>query len=179
MTKDLQYYATDPKAMELLLEQESFSKKVWEPACGGGHLCEVLKKHGHDVKTTDIVDRGYPGTVVKDFFDFTEEDVKREGARDIITNPPVNMARQFAEQALSISPKGTKVAMFTRLLFLEGRDRQLFFKLNPPKVVYVSSGRIACGKDGVFTPKEHSAVAYAWFIWEKGFKGEPIIKWFN
>ena len=28
------YYATDPKAMELLLEKEQFSKNIWECACG-------------------------------------------------------------------------------------------------------------------------------------------------
>lgn len=30
------YYATEPKATELLLEQEKFSEIVWECACGGG-----------------------------------------------------------------------------------------------------------------------------------------------
>lgn len=24
-----------------------------------------------------------------------------------------------------------------------------------------------------------SAVAYAWFVWEKGFHGDTIIKWIN
>ena len=24
-----------------------------------------------------------------------------------------------------------------------------------------------------------SAVAYAWYVWEKGYKGETIIKWIN
>ena len=23
------------------------------------------------------------------------------------------------------------------------------------------------------------AVCYAWYIWEKGFTGEPTIRWFN
>lgn len=26
---------------------------------------------------------------------------------------------------------------------------------------------------------EPKAVAYAWFIWVKGFKGNPVIKWVN
>ena len=30
------YYATEPKAVELLLEREKFSKTIWECACGGG-----------------------------------------------------------------------------------------------------------------------------------------------
>jgi len=29
------YYATDPKAVEMLLELEQFSPVIWEPACGG------------------------------------------------------------------------------------------------------------------------------------------------
>lgn len=44
------YYATDPKAMELLLAEEAFDSHVWECACGEGHLSEVLEKHGYDVK---------------------------------------------------------------------------------------------------------------------------------
>lgn len=32
------YYATEPKAMELLLEVEQFSPVIWECACGGGSL---------------------------------------------------------------------------------------------------------------------------------------------
>jgi len=24
-----------------------------------------------------------------------------------------------------------------------------------------------------------SAVAYAWFVWQKGYKGDTVIKWFN
>lgn len=34
----LDYYATDPIAAKLLLEQEEFSKNIWECACGEGHL---------------------------------------------------------------------------------------------------------------------------------------------
>jgi len=36
------YYATEPKAVELLLEQEKFLPKIWEPACGEGHISKVL-----------------------------------------------------------------------------------------------------------------------------------------
>jgi len=26
-------------------------------------------------------------------------------------------------------------------------------------------------------PKEGGCVAYAWFVWEKGYMGLPVIKW--
>lgn len=32
---DLDYYATDPAAVEALLAVEDFTRAVWEPACGG------------------------------------------------------------------------------------------------------------------------------------------------
>ena len=53
------YYATDPIAIELLLDKEKFSDNVWECACGEGHLSKVLEEHGHQVYSTDLIDRGY------------------------------------------------------------------------------------------------------------------------
>jgi len=53
------YYATEPKAIELLLEREKFSTNIWEPACGEGHISKVLLSHGHQVFSTDLIYRGY------------------------------------------------------------------------------------------------------------------------
>lgn len=36
------YYATEPKATQLLCDVEHFSPTVWECACGEGHMSEVL-----------------------------------------------------------------------------------------------------------------------------------------
>ena len=77
---------------------------------------------------------------------------------------------------------GTKVAMFLKVQFLEGKERRKLFEKHPPKVIYVASGRLLCAKNGEFEKMRQgggSAVAYAWFVWEKGFKGSPIIKWIN
>ena len=53
------YYATDPKAMELLLEKETFSNNIWECACGSGELSNVLAAHGYNVLSTDLIDRNF------------------------------------------------------------------------------------------------------------------------
>ena len=53
------YYATEPKATELLLSLEKFSPNIWECACGGGHMAKVLKENGYEVKATDLIYRGY------------------------------------------------------------------------------------------------------------------------
>ena len=176
------YYATEPKALELLLELEQFDHYVWEPACGEGHLSEVLKSHGYNVKSSDIVNRGYSGTEILDFLKVKKEDVKREIPRDIITNPPYKYAKEFVEHALDISMGSVKVAMFLKVQFLEGKARKELFKKYPPKVIYVASSRLLCAKNGEFEKMKAgggSAVAYAWFIWEKGFKGDTVVRWFN
>lgn len=65
------------------------------------------------------------------------------------------------------------------LTFLEGKRRAEFFRCNPPIRVWVSSSRLKCAMNGDFDSVGSSATAYAWFIWERGFKGHPEIRWFN
>lgn len=170
------YYATDPKAVEALLKVEKFSPYVWESACGGGHIVGVLEKHGYKVKKSDIVNRGLQGTEIIDFLKVKKEDIKQDFSRDIITNPPYKFAKEFVENALKISMDGVKIAMFLKLTFLESKARKELFKKYPPKTVYVFAERMKCFANGVDDGKS-SAVAYAWFVWEKGFAGNPVIKW--
>ena len=127
------YYATEPKALELLLDLERFSPYVWECACGEGHLSEVLKARGYKVKSSDLIDRGYDGTEVIDFLKVQKEDIKRDYSRDIITNPPYKYAKEFIEKALDISMDSTKIAMFLKVQFLEGKERRKLFEKSPPK----------------------------------------------
>jgi hypothetical protein len=171
------YYATDPEALEVLLEREKFSPYIWECACGGGHLSKVLEDNCYNVKSSDIIDRGYEGTEIIDFLKVAKEDIKNDFSRDIITNPPYKYAKEFVEHALDISMDSVKVAMFLKLTFLEGQARKKLFKKYPPKTIYVFSRRVICAKNGDFKNVTSSAVAYAWFIWEKGFTGQPVIKW--
>lgn len=170
------YYATDPVAMELLLDIEQFSPDIWECACGEGHLSKVLESRGYHVMSTDLVDRGFgePGV------DFLKSDIMFDG--DIITNPPYKFAKEFVEHAIEHVTNGHRVAMFLKVQFLEGKARRELFEKYPPQYIYVSTNRICCCKNGDFSPeqrKNNSAQAYAWYIWEKGFTGEPTVRWFN
>lgn len=170
------YYATEPRALELLLEHENFNSNVWECAVGQHHLSNVLKLNGYNVKCSDIIDRGFGETEIIDFLNFNGT---YDG--DIITNPPYKYAKEFVEQALRIIPNGNKIAMFLKLTFLESKSRRELFEKYPPKTLYVSSSRLQCAKNGDFATKDKSgnAVAYGWYIWAKGHRGNPEIKWFN
>ena len=90
------YYATDPKAVEMLLELEQFSPVIWEPACGEGHISKVLQAHGYEVISTDLIYRGFGDPEPLDFLKETLDDF--EG--DIITNPPYSMGLEFVQRAL-------------------------------------------------------------------------------
>ena len=171
------YYATDPRAVEMLLELEQFAPVIWEPACGEGHISKVLQAHGYEVISTDLVYRGFGDPEPLDFLKETLEGF--EG--DIITNPPYSAGLEFVQKALESVRPGGKVAMFLKVQFLEGQKRGAFFKYTPPppRIVYISRSRLACAKNGDFERFSDSAIAYAWYVWEKGFTGDPVIKWFN
>ena len=72
--------------------------------------------------------------------------------------------------------------MLLKLTFLESKSRRNLFNKYPFKTLYVSSSRLQCAKNGDFNKYKNgtgTAVAYGWYIWVKGFKGNPQIKWFN
>ena len=168
------YYATEPYATELLLSVETFNNEIWECAVGEGHMADVLKENGYTVLSSDLIDRGYPETETVDFLNF-----KGDFDGDIITNPPYKYGMEFVEKALDVIHEGNKVAMFLKLQFLESQKRRKLFMKYPPKTVYVSSTRLNCAKNGDFEKYKSSAIAYAWFVWEKGHHDDPVIKWIN
>ena len=168
------YYATDPKAAEWLLELEPELDNIWECACGEGHLAKVFDRAGKLQFATDLIDRGYGGVV--DFLN-TDTNIKYNG--DIVSNPPYKIAERFIRKALDTVTDGRKVCMFLKLTFLESKSRKQLFEQYPPKTIWVSSSRINCAKNGDFDKYPSSAVAYAWYIWEKGYAGQTVVKWFN
>lgn len=172
------YYATHPLAVDGLVGAlgETIPSKVWECACGEGHLSKRLIYFGHEVVSTDKIDRGF-GSIQ----DFLLADRMPDGCECIITNPPYKYATEFVEHSLELLHDGGICAMFLKTTFLEGQKRyERLFKNTPPQYVLQFSKRVQCAKNGDFNRMRDgggSAVAYAWYVWRKGFKGDPIIKW--
>lgn len=173
---NLDYYATERKAIDLLFKLEEFDQNIWECSCGELHMTKVMQEYGKNVFSTDIVERNIKIDKVLDFVGI-ENNLTWDG--DIITNPPYVYCNQFILKSLSILKTGKKLALFLPTRYLEGKARKEIYRQNPPKVVYVSSGRIICAIDGKFEQQTGSAVSYCWIIWEKGHKGDTILKWFN
>lgn len=174
------YYETDPKAIDALIKSEKLNNRIWECACGAGHLSERLIEKGYFVYSSDIKDRGYKRlNALKDFLE--AERAPYDAKYDIVTNPPYKYAKEFVLKSLELLPEGCKCCMFLKIQFLEGKTRykELYSKFSP-KTVHVFSERIICAKNADFEGVRAgggSAVAYAWYIWQKGYKGETKIKW--
>ena len=109
-------YATEPKAVEALLQNEKFNTDVLECCAGLNHITNVLKKHGYNVVASDIVDRKI-GIIERDVFDI------KEWSGDIVTNPPYKLAVPILKHLLNIVKDGQKIALMLRLLFLESKHR--------------------------------------------------------
>jgi len=169
------YYATEPKAVKLLFELEQFNDNIWECACGELHLSKEMQRLGKTVRSSDIVVR-CDGVEELDFLSI--ENIN-EWDGDIITNPPYIYVSKFILKALSLLKQGGKLALLLPTRYLEGKERKQIFKNFPPKIVYVSSGRLKCAMNGNFDKIMGNAVSYAWFVWEKGNKNDTILRWFN
>ena len=73
--------------------------------------------------------------------------------------------------------------MFGKLQALEGYKRATFLEKTPLQYVYVFKKRQQPLRNGSeideLTGKKmkSSTIAFAWFIWNKEYKGEPIVRW--
>lgn len=144
---------------------------------GGGDLAKVFIDKGYNVKCSDIVNRGFDNTEVIDFLEYNQK-----VDYDIITNPPYSKALEFVEHGLELLKPNHKMAMFLKVQFLEGKKRRLLFDKHPPTIIYISSSRILCAKNGDFEGMRKgggSAVAYAWYIWTYKKPEQTVVKWIN
>lgn len=175
LVSDLDGYRTPAIAVTELVKREDFLGYVWEPANGMDDISKTLLSHGFEVYSTDI-HRWVPETqTVKSFFDFKSMPMEC----DIITNPPYKLANDFVLHAMSILPVGGKLALLLRVQFLEGQIRyDKVYANHPVKTVYVFSFRLPRMHRFLFSGKAStSTLAFAWFVWEKGFKGDTVVKW--
>jgi hypothetical protein len=141
--------------------------RVWEPACGEGHMAAVIEEFARDpVIASDIFEYGY-GTAPHDFL----HDDPLAQTDWVITNPPFSIASEFTLRALKLASEG--VAMLVRTQWIEGVGRyEKLFRDRPPTLYAPFVERVPMVK-GRWDPDASTATSYAWFIWRRPLVAEP------
>ena len=135
-------------------------------------LCACGEEAGHEVYSTDLVDRGYGTPAV----DFLMEWQPR--APNVVTNPPFKLATKFVQNALRLTTG--KVAMLLKVGFLEGIERGVLFDDAPIARVWIFRRRqtfFRNGDEAIAMNGGGGMIAYGWFVWEHGHVEPPTIGW--
>ena len=146
---------------------------VWENACGDGRMARELRRQGFEVYASDIVDRGWPGTVVKGFYDFKQAPV---GVKIACTNPPYNevSARDGHGRWLRhIEDLGLDyAAMLLNWDWIAARQNGMdeLHERFPVSRAYVCCWKIDFRGKGC--PPQRNA----WLVWDRAWKGETVLR---
>lgn len=152
------FYSTPEEATVGLLLREQFDGVIHECCCGNGRMGRILEKTGNKVVASDINPQGYG--VRRDFFT-----IKKPVAHNIVTNPPFKHARAFIEHALSLNPR--KLALLLKSTYWHADTRHDLFERMPPRFIYALTWRLD------FLDQGRPAMECAWFVWHRGFQGDP------
>lgn len=114
------YYPTPPEATQALLDFLQLPKEtvIWEPACGDGHMVDVIRSNGYSVVASDILD----GT------DYLCSQ-KPDGVNYIITNPPFSQAKEFIKRSIY---HNIPFAFLLKSQFWHAKNRYDLFYQQPP-----------------------------------------------
>ncbi len=157
-------YYTPAWCTEALLRHVDFYGLTWEPAVGEYHMADVLKGAGVDVITSDI-NMGIDFLTVQ----------RPSKVKNVITNPPYSLAKEFIEQALGATGlfRG-KVAMLLRNEYDSASTRQhLFSKCPQFALKLVLTKRPRWFSDNKASPRHN----FSWFVWDWAHEGPAEIRW--
>lgn len=160
---DSDFYQTPYCLTRLLLQKESLTGSVLEPACGKGAIVKCLPRCDayYDEET--------------DFF----KETRSFGT--VITNPPFSKAKDFILKAKQVATD--KIIFLLPLSYLHGKERYdlIYMDRNfPLKKVYVFT-RYPLLEETIREDGKHKTgmMVYAWFVFEKAYTGKPEIDWLD
>lgn len=150
------FYPTPENVTIALMDylQLPINTRIWEPACGEGHMSEAIQKCGYPVISTDL-HKGLYGLGGKDFL--TTELPKN--CDWIITNPPFYLAEQFIKRCIEHK---LPFAMLLKSQYWHSAKRRKLFENYKPKAVLPLTWR----PDFLFGKKGGSpTMECIWTVW--------------
>ena len=168
------HWATDLIVDRLINDNVlSLDDVITEPCSGAGAISKALESKGLIVKSSDIQEEefiyGNQGLDVYKIPDKSEQ--------ILFTNPPYNLMTKnnMLSEFLRISTD--KVILLLNIYYLSSKDRYEILRNSPLKYIYIHSDRVTMFPFGEEKPKSTGTKMFAWFVWEHGYTGEPIIRW--
>ena len=152
---------------------------IIDSSVGTGTLLEPFRYKCWSLIGYDIADRGYKFVSVQDWLTVKEIPNPRNKPKVIVQNPPFKLALEFVQHSLELLNNGELLFSLHRIQFLEGLERfeNLYKnKYKRPKYVFVFTKRVSCITPDIEN-KGQNAVCFAWFMWQKGYRGSTQIKW--
>ena len=180
------YFPTYHALTRKLLEVEKFSNDdiFLEPCAGAGDITKIIKEFYPyaEIIECDINPRRQ-GIIKANFLKEYNNIVGNKKPTVIITNPPFKLSIEFFVQCAKTT--ANKIYFIWPLDYIHGVDRQQVVYSNKKqefrlKKVYTFIRRPFFGEQfHPAGPIETGATTFSWFYFERGYSGEPIIKWIN
>ena len=171
-------YETPACATEALLRHVRLPWSIWEPAAGRGAIARVLRAAGHNVVSSDLV--AYPGADadIATSVDFLRVRMRPIGVavEAIVTNPPYGdgLRDAFIRHGLRL---GLPVVALLPLGTLAGDGRSDLIDDHLAEVLIGRERLPMMHRDGWQGPRASSAIAFAWFVWDRSHGGPPTLGW--
>lgn len=172
-------YETPTWATELIVERLlqdgvlNLTDIITEPCCGAGAISKVLQNKGFNVISSDIQTQSF-------IYGEKDTDVKQyedNSCEVVFTNPPYNQMTKENMLADFLRITNDKLILLLNIFYLSSSDRYELLKNSPLKYIYIHSNRVTMYPYGVEKPKNDGTKMFAWFVWEKGYSGEPNVRW--
>lgn len=140
------------RALIPVLRRIGWPNKVWENACGEGHISKQLIAEGFEVFSTNLTDRGY-GRIGVNFLS-----QHNALAPSIVTNPPFSLSDEFLVHAITVL--GIEhIAMLLPNGIWHAKNRVELFHLHKPSLILPCTWRLDVTGAGAPT------MNVAWYIW--------------
>lgn len=152
---------------------------IIDSSVGTGTLLEPFRYKCWSLIGYDIADRGYKFVSIQNWLTVKEIPNPRNKPKVIVQNPPFKLALEFVQHSLELLNNGELLFSLHRIQFLEGLERfeNLYKnKYKRPKYVFIFTKRVSCITPDIEN-KGKNAVCFAWFMWQKGYRGSTQIKW--
>lgn len=152
---------------------------LWDPACGSGRIVESAEAIGLRAVGSDLV---YRSKFCSEKIDFFRSDNCFD-ARHIISNPPFGRAEDFVLHSLDLISDGGTVCMLLPLVWASGfSTKRSWLPKSPLMSMHVLSPRPSMPPGKVIEAgvrPGNGTKDFAWFVWEKGYKGDPKLHFLN